>query len=163
MNRILHIGNTSGVSNHTAKYARKHGLKCDVMIFYPDVLNHGCDIDYGVRSKFIRCCMPIYSGYRVLKMLKHIKNYDILHFHAFGGITFYMDFPLWKMLGKKIILHYHGTELRRFEKESPFAHLADRKYCSTPDLIQYGKNITWIPTPLILSDYNFVGIDENKR
>jgi hypothetical protein len=153
--RILHIGNTGGVPGELSKYMRSQGHTSDVMIFYPDYLHHGCDYDYSVKSKWLRACLPIYSAYRCLAMLRHVHKYDILHFHAFGGITFYLDFPLWKLLGKKIVLHYHGSELRRFGREMPFAKLADIRLVSTPDLLQYGEGLSWLPTAIDLDLYPY--------
>lgn len=161
--KILHIGNTAGIATQICKNMRKKGHKCDTMIFYPDTLNQGCDFNYSVSSRLIRLT-PLFQLYRVARMLQHIKDYDIIHFHAFGGITFQMDYILWKPLGKKIVLHYHGSELRRFKTESPFATLADMKYVSTPDLLQYcDKEAVWLPTPIDIMKYDYVGLDYEPK
>lgn len=162
MTSVLQLGSTAGVGNTIRDYMRLNGVSSDIMLFYPDTLGLGCDYDFSVKSKLLRMCLPAYSGYRLMKMMQHITKYDIIHVHAFGGITFYMDFPIWKSLGKKIVLHYHGTELRRFKKESPFADLADVKLVSTPDLLQYGNSLDWFPTPIPTHNYPFVGIPDKS-
>ena len=97
-------------------------------------------------------------------MLHHVKDYDIIHFHSFGGLTFQMDYVLWKLLGKKIILHYHGSELRRFKKESPFANLADLKLVSTPDLLKYcDDEAIWMPTPIDPMKYDYTELDYKPK
>lgn len=155
---VLHIGNTAAIPQVLRDGLREAGVKSDIMIFYPDVLKQGSDFAHPY-SKWIRLNLPLYGVLRVYHMLKKCADYKILHFHAFGGLTFYLDYPLWRILGKRIILHYHGTELRRFGKECPFAKLAHRRYVSTLDLLPLAPGAVWLPSPTNMVDFPYVGIN----
>ena len=160
--RVLHIGNTAAIPKTLRDNLRDHGIKSDIMTFYPDVLDQGTDFAYPY-SKYIRYNLPLYGALRMYHMLRKAPDYDILHFHAFGGITFYMDFPVWKLLKKKLVLHYHGTELRRFGKESPFAKYADKQYVSTPDLLPLAPGATWLPSPTPTQEFEYIGAETKDK
>lgn len=160
---VLHIGNTAAIPKDLRDHLRAHGIGSDIVTFYPDVLKQGTDFEHPY-PKWIRSNPPLYSAFRMGHMLKMVRNYDVLHFHAFGGITFYLDYPLWNLLKKHIILHYHGTDLRRMHRilgrESPFARYADKRYVSTPDLLPLAPGATWLPSPLPVSAFPYVGVEE---
>lgn len=150
--KVLHIGNTAGVSSKIQSSMRALGYKCNIMMFYPDVLNYGCDYLYPY-SKWIRLNLPLYTALRINKLLKVQKDFDIFHFNNFGGITFQTEYPIWKFLKKGLVLHYHGTDIRRIGREWPMARFADIKYVSTPDLLQYAPTAKWVPNMICLDDF----------
>jgi hypothetical protein len=154
---VLHIGNTAAIAGTLRDNFRNDGIPSDIMTFYPDILDQGSDFPHPY-PKWVRINPPLYGALRMYHMLKKAGDYDILHFHAFGGITFHLDYPLWRALGKKVILHYHGTELRRFGRESPFARLAHKRYVSTPDLLPLAPGATWFPVPLPIPAHPYVGL-----
>lgn len=154
---VLHIGNTAAIARSLRDHLRADGIRSDIMTFFPDILEHGSDFPHPY-PKRVRVNPPLYGALRMYHMLQKAPDYDILHFHAFGGITFYLDYPLWRLMGKKIVLHYHGTELRRFGRESPFARLAHKRYVSTPDLLPLAPGATWFPAPLSIAAYPHVGV-----
>lgn len=150
--KVLHIGNTAGVSSKIQSSMRKLGHKCNIMMFYPDTLNYGCDYLYPY-PKWIRLNLPLYTALRINKVLKVQKEFDVLHFNNFGGTTFQTEYPLWKLLKKGLILHYHGTDIRRVGREWPMARFADIRYVSTPDLLQYAPTAKWIPNMVCLDNF----------
>lgn len=57
--------------------------------------------------------LPRYAGYAGL-VVKHVFRHDIFHFH-FGRTLMpphNLDLPLYKALGKKLVFHYHGCDVR---------------------------------------------------
>ena len=128
---VLHIGNTAAIAKSLRDGLRADGIRSDIMTFFPDILKHGSDFPHPY-PKWVRVNPPLYGALRMSHMLRKAGDYDILHFHAFGGITFYLDYPLWR-LGQRSS-STHGTELRRFG-QNPLARLAHRRYVATPDLL----------------------------
>jgi glycosyltransferase involved in cell wall biosynthesis len=60
--------------------------------------------------------LPRYLGYAGL-VAKHLGKHDVFHFH-FGRTLIpphNLDLPLYRMLGKKLVFHYHGCDVRSRE------------------------------------------------
>lgn len=57
-----------------------------------------------------------------------------------------------KLLGKQIVIHYHGTDIRG--KKQPLIHklVASETYVSTQDLMQWVPGAEWLPTMVIEND-----------
>jgi glycosyltransferase involved in cell wall biosynthesis len=83
-------------------------------------------------------------------LLKCLQDYDIFHFHSESIFDAeFRDIPLLKKLGKKVIFHFHGSEIRG-KKMHPRIKLADARLVSSPDLLQYALDGIWIPQPIDL-------------
>lgn len=57
--------------------------------------------------------LPRYAGYAGL-VVKHLLRHDLFHFH-FGRTLVpphNLDLPLYRALGKRIVFHYHGCDVR---------------------------------------------------
>ncbi len=57
--------------------------------------------------------LPRYAGYAGL-VVKHLLRHDVFHFH-FGRTLIpphNLDLPLYRALGKKLVFHYHGCDVR---------------------------------------------------
>lgn len=92
------------------------------------------------------------------RFLKIVRGYDLLHFHFNSIFPLYMDFFIYKAMGKKIILHYHGDDIRRKSYKNWFSFLADRIFASTVDLLKYApERAEWVPNPIDLDTFPFVG------
>jgi hypothetical protein len=87
---VLHIGNTAAIPKVLRDGLRADGIQSDIITFYPDVLKQGTDFEHPY-PKWIRSNPPLYSTFRMWHMLKMVKDYDLLHFHAFGGVLIYLD------------------------------------------------------------------------
>jgi len=101
------------------------------------------------------------------KMLSIVKNYDLLHFHCFTILPCSIDLPLWKAMGKKIYIHYRGSDIRNLKyiyRVTP-ARWADRLIVSTPDLLKVVPEAEWIPNPLDVQNFPYVDefIKDDKR
>ncbi|MGI6023577.1 MAG: hypothetical protein ACOX8D_10705 [Methanoculleus sp.] len=163
---VLQIGSTSGIANDIQRYLRATGHQCDIVIFYPDILKYGCDFDYTPCS-LVRKIIPLYGIKKTFHLLRLVKNYDILHVNSYSGFALHIDYPLWKCMDLKIVHHFHGSDLRSRGKPWPMIdRFADIQYVSTPDLIEYAPNAEWLPTPINLDQFRYVGVkdkeDQNK-
>ena len=57
--------------------------------------------------------LPRYAGYAGL-VAKHLLRHDVFHFH-FGRTLIpphNLDLPLYRALGKKLVFHFHGCDVR---------------------------------------------------
>lgn len=74
------------------------------------------------------------------------SGYDVLHFHCRTLSQTLVDVLLWKLRGKEVWLHFHGSDIRLRRVLPYYAGLADRIFVSTPDLLQYtsGRG-EWLP------------------
>jgi hypothetical protein len=73
-----------------------------------------------------------YGGPRLyFDILRRAWGCDIVHVHSFDRVV-----PTLKMLGLKVVLHYHGTEIRgRWEDRKKYWEWADAILVSTRDLL----------------------------
>lgn len=97
---------------------------------------------------------------------KYGFSYDIYHFHfAKSFLPLNLDLPILKLLGKKIVFHFHGCDIRNHhhsnvacgqcnvgyrDVQQPVTkwlgeHLADKVYVSTPDLLQDYPKAEYLP------------------
>jgi glycosyltransferase involved in cell wall biosynthesis len=123
-----------------------------------------CGIPQVLAGKFHQDNISFPENFSILARMKkmwcllhEIPKYDVVHFHYSTGMPFGTDLIIWKLLGKKIIMHYHG----RIRKHGvPILHtiLVDRAFVVTPDLLRQAPHATWIPNPINLVNYPYVGI-----
>lgn len=157
---VLQIGNIAGIANDIQRNLQTKGNRCDIVIFYPDTLKYGCDFDY-TPSLLVRKIIPLYDVEKTFHLLRIVKGYDILHFNSFSGFAMHIDYPLWKHMGMKIVHHFHGSDIRSRGKPWPMIdRYADRQYVSTPDLLEYAPKAEWLPTPMNLDLFRYVGVKD---
>jgi hypothetical protein len=140
--RILHIGNNiCGIPNALVRAERESGHAGETISFVPDYQGHKSDMDYDEPSR-IR---------RFIHLLLLLKQYDVFVFTG-DSIFWGTDILFWKMLGRKVAIHYHGMEIRgrgiRF-----FHRFADALFVSTPDLLEFAPRAVWLPNPIFIEDY----------
>jgi glycosyltransferase involved in cell wall biosynthesis len=157
--RVLQIGDVAGIPFELRRIIKKNGQICKVLTF--------CDLhkfkysipDYEYNLSFLRR----FKNKILLRFLKDfsktfflfriVKNFDILHFHGGTTIKFGLDIVLWKILGKKVFLHYHGSDIRGKKFYNLFLFLSNRCFVSTPDLLKFCKKAIWIPNPINLEKF----------
>ena len=158
MKSILHIGNV-GVQELPAAQ-RKMGLKSDVLFFYPHSYGIKIDLYYPLKLPF-----PLRYVEEMYHLLRVSNEYDIFHFHFHfqyrSLLPFGVDVLLWKALGKKVIIHHRGEDIRNKSELRIFAKFADKIFVSTPDLLEWSPTAIWIPNPVDLEKFTYVGV-ENK-
>ncbi|OHA07298.1 MAG: hypothetical protein A2934_00415 [Candidatus Sungbacteria bacterium RIFCSPLOWO2_01_FULL_47_10] len=163
--RVLHapviIANQSVI---LANALRKCGVGAVSLQYYHQENRYSADIN-------------VYDGNNLLKQtlvrlsvfLRVVNSFDIYHFHfAETLLPLFFDLPILKLLGKKIVFEYHGSEIRPPFKYSNdyklltkikitlnqlrikiFARLfADAEVVTTPDLLAYAPSAKFIPAAI---------------
>lgn len=145
--KILHIGNICGIPNSIRNAQIKLGHISKTLSFDPDP-HHISDFDYDVPYSLGRIKS---ATLRMWILFKIGWRYNVFHF-AGNSLANGMDIPLWKLLGKKVIIHYHGSEIRN--KMQPWFHrYADVTFVSTPDLLKFAPGSIWLPNPIKIENY----------
>lgn len=85
----------------------------------------------SINSKFPYSCIKKFFIFS-----KFVSKYDIYHFHGGTLLPKSIDSILWKIFGKKLIIHHHGSELRFKGEEYIYSMFADNILVSTPDLLE---------------------------
>ncbi len=157
--KVLHLIDLAGIASIISHYQNKYNLgKSD--LFYHKKNDFSSTIsNYYEGKSFKKFKKLLFSS------LRQKNNYDIIHIHSVEYLV-----PLFKILGKKVILHYHGTDIRK-----PGNSLNKKKiFCrSLADMIIYNaenmlpKIITFrdvkkrfLPNPV---DIDLFRITKNKK
>jgi glycosyltransferase involved in cell wall biosynthesis len=154
--KILHIGyNICGIHGRIRDAQIELGHTSKILSFETD-LNNPSDFEYNIpysigrlRSSFMRSLLLLKVGW----------SYDVFHFVG-NSLANGLDIILWKLLGKIVIIHNHGSEIRG--KKQPYFHrFADLIFVSTPDLLKFAHRSTWIPNPVYI-DNNYTSCKSDK-
>jgi len=105
--------NIAGQPLVISRAQRELGYKSDVIIFNNDFSARDCDKNLRLneeKSWFKRTS-------RILgNFVFCLKNYDIFHFHYGKSLLPYnLDLPILRLLGKKTIMQYWGTDVIQFD------------------------------------------------
>jgi len=137
--KILHVGNTAGVASTLVKYQRRLGHVSSLIVR----TKHPFGYDYEVSCSNLSAMMRLVFA-------------DAIHYHsapwiyrALGGRIRFPDYAVAKTLGKRIVWHFHGHEVRQPEvRHQRFPRLDCPMIVSTPDLLRYLPEAIWIPNPV---------------
>ena len=93
---------------------------------------------------------PLLSQLAILRRIREIREADAIHIH--GGI--WASHLVWSYLrgrfpAKAFVVHLHGSETRT-GKGLHHLRVADRVFCSTPDLLRLVPGSEWLPNPVRL-------------
>jgi glycosyltransferase involved in cell wall biosynthesis len=154
---ILHVGSIAGVPQELSRAQRRLGCKSDIIIFQTHPYDYEADFFRPTKLPF-----PLKYAQRMHSISKIVSNYEIIHFHYFSVLPFGWDLPIWKMLNKKIIFHYHGDDIRNKGEGILSMHFADEVLVSTPDLLAWSTRAKWIPNPVDLKKFRYVGTEDHE-
>lgn len=140
--KFLHIGNNiCGIPNTFKRAEVESGHNAKTLSFVPDLQGHISDYDHNEPSRFGRFTI----------LLSLASSYETFIFTG-DSLIWGLDILLWKLLGKKVAIHYHGSEVRG--KGPRFFHrFADALFVSTPDLLESVPGAVWVPNPIFVEDY----------
>jgi len=163
--RILHILDAAGVACIYSKYQRMQGHEARV-IWNKDVADK-----YGIYNFYKDYLINVTYEKFAQTCLKESENVDVIHVHGYIDILFELRKKFQEQ--KKIILHYHGTDIRGLKKQelphrslisdtairlkmlyrkkigqAKAQKLADAVCVSTPDLLPLVRNGKHIPIPI---------------
>mgnify|MGYP001079356917 CR=1 FL=1 len=160
------MGEVAGVPQIFSKFQRRKGHKSDVLTFSKP--RREVNFFYSQKSFY-----PLSLGEATLQLSRLCKEYDILHFHSPRSSLWYgrkgylaqaFGYSIFRALGKKIFLHHHGTDIRGKKERYANQYLVDKIFVSTPDLLEYSPKALWLPNPIDLEEFQYLGIrrDINK-
>jgi hypothetical protein len=104
--RILHIWDQAGVACTLAKYQRLIGHESSVLVM------NGVD-KYGIYDFYKNCCTKLDPSEFLRSSLSETESADVIHIHSRSDIFIEVYRKFRK--SKKIILQYHGTDVRGFK------------------------------------------------
>ncbi len=127
--KVLHICNTAGVGGYLAEFmAKYHNIKSLVLIT-------GRYNDYKLSTEFVKNLNCNYKEFFVRCWLKGLF-FDIIHIHGEDKTLKILKQTL-PYKNKKIIIHYHGSDIRgRWKEKRDRWEYADKIIVSTPDLLE---------------------------
>jgi hypothetical protein len=131
--RFLHIiTNNTGISSSIRRAQREN--------------NHTSDVEELKPYNLIT---------RIWRLITCRNRYDTFYFHDTTCTDSGIDVLLWKLLGKKIILHYYDNyDNKIYIYNKPFYHkFANVIFVSTPNSIRFIPTAIWLPEPIFISDY----------
>lgn len=122
--KILHgMSDIAGQGSYSAHGLREIGADAVIAVWRQNPFGYDVDIDLHIKKEDLR--KPIYalrSGLKILRFAaKAVPRYNVFHFH-FGNslIPFALDLFWLRMLRKRIIMEYHGDDIRYFyNREKP--------------------------------------------
>ncbi len=150
--RVLHVNNVAGVSSLLVRGLRDRGLQANLIVHsrHPYAFPH---------EKVLNVSSIAFK----LHVLKLSSKYNLIHMNSLSYRICNVDlFPL-KASRAKLLVHLHGTELRRsYSKLSTKAALriSNEVLVGTPDLLRYYPRAVWLPTPI---DPVFKHLDNPQR
>jgi glycosyltransferase involved in cell wall biosynthesis len=163
--RILHILDAAGVACIYSKFQQTKGHESKV------IWNKDVGDKYGIYDYYKDYIINVSYAEFTERCLAEGKTADVIHVHGFIDILFKLHKKFHK--SKKIILHYHGTDIRGLNRQvlphrsrlsdtvirlkrlyrkkighSKAQKLADAVCVSTPDLLPLVRNGIHIPIPI---------------
>jgi glycosyltransferase involved in cell wall biosynthesis len=172
--RVLHApANIAGIAGLLATAQRDLGFDATSVEYFKRPFNFGVDLSLGLRAADGRVKKVTTMSKFALGALRH---YDVFHLY-FGNTLLpppYPDLPLLRALGKRIVFHFCGCEIRqRAHNVGNYAlsactdctwhrckvlrhpHLtsADVAFVSTPDLLAFVPGAHLLPGPVDLTKW----------
>ena len=169
--RILHILDAAGVACIYSKYQQMQGHDAKV-IWNKDVADK-----YGIYDFYKDYLISITYGKFAETCIQEGETADVIHVHGYIDMLFALRKKFHRQ--KKIILHYHGTDIRGLKKQvlphrsllsdtmiklkmfyrKNFGHiraqkLADAVCVSTPDLLPLVRSGIHIPIPIDIEHFS---------
>lgn len=180
--KVLHapvvIANQSVI---LAKALRNLGVEAISLQYYKPPLKYTADININVGRKrnFIKWFFT-----QLVNFSRFYNSYDIYHFH-YGEtlLPFFLDLPILKIFGKKIVFEYHGADIKPpFSYKVPFNFLtkiylsvnqqmikimaklfANAEIVTTPDLLDNAPGAVFIPVALQDSLSHNIPKEKNEK
>ncbi|HET6262540.1 MAG TPA: glycosyltransferase [Chloroflexia bacterium] len=172
--RVLHApANIAGIAGLLARAQRDLGFEATSVEYFERPFNFGVDLSLRLQPTHGRVKKATTMGKFALRAF---RRYDVFHLY-FGNTLLpppYPDLPLLRALGKRIVFHFCGCEIRQREhnvrnyalsactdcawhrcKELRHPDLisADVAFVSTPDLLAFVPGAHLLPGPVDLAKW----------
>ena len=111
-NSVLHISYMVHIPFHTTRHLRKQGVKADYLAIGASPFWDQCDYCK------IDSPHPLLQAWQEIMLFwTVVARYEIVHMHFMIGLsTDGWELPLLKKMGRRIVIHYRGCEIRDREK-----------------------------------------------
>jgi glycosyltransferase involved in cell wall biosynthesis len=170
--RIIHaVSNTAGLPVAFAAAQREAGHRALALVYDSPFYGAANAVDFGrliAGNRFTRQLR------RARTLAWVLANFDIFHFHYYTTILpDQRDLIFLRTMGKKVVFHLHGCDIRdprrvriahevsacaecsiqcltpqKLRLATTLAKYADAVIVSTPDLLEFVSNATYIPNPI---------------
>ena len=143
--KVLHLNNPAQVATNLVKAQKELGVDSTLAVTSTKGWHTNFDHNLSkVNTNSIKGKIDIGK-----KLYDLIKECDILHYHGQAVSHGYRDLVMWSgIMGKPVILHHHGSEIRNKDYPKFANDLVKYRYVSTPDLLEFVPNAEWLPNPV---------------
>ena len=135
----LQLGNTAGVAWNLAKALAAFQCETAVVDLEPEQGNFQSDVKLHMQPGVSAITRAANFG----RIVMLARSSDVVHFHF--GIRPFARY-LRKVCKAPFFVHYHGSDLREGIADA-FRSLAVAEFVSTPDLLRWAPDATWVPNP----------------
>ncbi|MFB3764138.1 MAG: glycosyltransferase [Methanotrichaceae archaeon] len=160
--KVLHAPmNIAGQATILSASLRNLGIKSDILTFYKHPFGYADDICLELNEK-----KSLFSKLRARfhYFFTCAREYDVFHFHhGLSLLPYWIDLPLLRLMGKKVIMHYWGAEIRRTDIEDKYTYpgtSAIEKIYYPPKNIYIIRLKTWLIDKIVnislVGDYSLL-------
>jgi len=154
--KILHLNNPAQVATNLVRAQRELGIDANLVVTSTKGWHTNFDHNLSeIDASSIKGKIDVGK-----KLYDLIKECDILHYHGQAVSQGYRDLVMWSgIMGKPVILHHHGSEIRNKDYPKFASNLVKHRYVSTPDLLEFVPEAEWLPNPVNLKGLKYSEID----
>lgn len=179
MMKILHAPTEiAGQMGIISRAQRELGHESISVAYHDSWLGYTCDINLHLKNNFL------YDHQKIMMFfLRNFNRYSIYHFHFCNSLLpKNIDLPILKSLGKKIIFHFWGGDIRRKinvdgmeenaeddgdrntkKKIKRLLSFSNGAIVATPDLLSYVPNSQYVPIAIYSSELPLPQTDIHKK
>ena len=159
--RVVHCPvNTAGVPWQNVEALRRHGVDAKLVVFERYRLHPEADWSLDRSGGFFRRQLAQWRAF-----LKLLPQTDVFHFYF--GLTLVpksLQFPILRMLKKKSVLHFLGSDIRgRSPEELSYTNSADAQIVGSYDAIRWVPDAHVVPPGIDLRVFTPVPQVERER
>ena len=159
--RVVHCPvNTAGVPWQNVEALRRHGVDAKLVVFERYRLHPEADWSLDREGGFIRRQLAQWSAF-----LQLLPKTDVFHFYF--GLTLIpksFQFPILRLLRKKSVLHFLGSDIRgRSPEELSYSGSADAQIVGSYDAIRWVPDAHVVPPGIDLREFQPVDPSERER
>ncbi len=150
--KILHLNNPAQVATNLVRAQRELGIDANLAVTSTKGWHTNFDHNLSeIDTSSIKGKIDVGK-----KLYDLIKECDILHYHGQAVSHGYRDLVMWSgIMGKPVILHHHGSEVRNKDYPKFASNLVKYRYVSTPDLLEFVPKAEWLPNPVNLKGLKY--------
>jgi O-antigen/teichoic acid export membrane protein/glycosyltransferase involved in cell wall biosynthesis len=159
--RVVHCPvNTAGVPWQNVQALRRRGIDAKLVVFERYRMHPEADWDLDRKGGFVRRQIAQWRAF-----MRLLPQTDVFHFYF--GLTFVpksLQFPILRMLRKKSVLHFLGSDIRgRSPEELSYSGSADAQIVGSYDAIRWVPDAHVVPPGIDLREFTPVPAADRKR